>query len=401
MNLQTLSSFHFVLGLIVVSALFGFGALLKAKSAFPEFRRVVIMASVYVLGAGILVLADRFVWAILGLELVCGTCACLLMMERAKVGAEAVLKFVCLHSVGTALVMAGLGIVCLVVGPVNLASVATSAVSDATTLRLGCVIVLVGLLCKAGAAPFHQWVPDTLQASDPALGSIIGVSYRVAALYLLSRWVIWSMQFEGVAPSTKLLLIIASVSSMVLGGLLLLPQSSLRRLLAYWTLPSIGLILVSLTVAAGAWELAVSFLSFSLCFLGCYLVMDHLEVEMAVEDLQLFDLLGAGYRLPLGLLVILLGSALGMVPVMGTIHVLPLGPTLSLGVSYVVLPAYAVAIGFAAIKVLDFLQVVARPIGSDSRKRLEGRWALYGALACIVLLFAVGLRAGYLEQLVP
>jgi NADH-quinone oxidoreductase subunit N len=126
----------------------------------------------------------------------------------------------------------------------------------------GAVLVLVGLMFKAGGVPAHFWVPDAAQGSSGAAAAYLTTVPKVGALVAAFRLV---AQLPGTAEWGWLLAVLAT-ASMTLGNLAAYAQDDPRRLLGWSTVSQVGYALVPVAVV-GSTQLALPSL---LVFLAGY-----------------------------------------------------------------------------------------------------------------------------------
>jgi NADH-quinone oxidoreductase subunit N len=137
-------------------------------------------------------------------------------------------------------------------GSVRLADIRTAAVTQGSNilLVLGLALLVVGLLFKASVAPFHTWTPDVYQGAPTPVTAFMAACTKVAAfgailrlLYVAfgtSEWT-WRPLIYGVA-----------IVSMVVGAVLGLTQTDLKRMLAYSSIAHAGFLLTGVIgIASG------------------------------------------------------------------------------------------------------------------------------------------------------
>ncbi len=110
-------------------------------------------------------------------------------------------------------------------------------------MDLGMVILLVGFLFKISAAPFHFWSPDVYDGVPTIVTTYIAIVPKVSILGLFIDLV---SHMESIAHSWKIVFILSSFLSFVVGAVLGLTQYRIKRLLAYSTISHIGFILLGL-----------------------------------------------------------------------------------------------------------------------------------------------------------
>lgn len=176
----------------------------------------------------------------LPLYLMCG-----LARRRRLLSQEAALKYFLLGAFASAFFLYGLA---LIYGyadsvdlPVVLGSASTSGKSD-VLLYLGLGMLLVGLLFKAGIAPFHTWTPDVYQGAPTPVTAFMAACTKVAAFGAISR--VLYVGFNSTQWDWRPIIWAAAIASMVVGSVLGLTQTDIKRLFAYSAIAHGGFILV-------------------------------------------------------------------------------------------------------------------------------------------------------------
>jgi len=112
------------------------------------------------------------------------------------------------------------------------------------TLYTALTLVLVGLLFKLGAAPFHMWIPDVYEGSPTTITAFFAIVPKVVVLTLLFR--LFSYAMYDASEVVQNLLIVCSLLSMVVPTITALVQTRLKRLFAYSTVAHVGYILMGI-----------------------------------------------------------------------------------------------------------------------------------------------------------
>ncbi len=160
---------------------------------------------------------------------------------------EAALKYFLLGSLSSAFFLFGAALLYGFAGSVSLErigqAIGTVDVGEGLLLP-GVLMVMFGLLFKIGAWPFHNWVPDVYQGAPTPVTGFMAACTKVAAFGALLR-----LAYVGVAQSRWdwlfILWIVAGVT-MVVGAVLTVTQTDMKRLLAYSSIAHAGFILVGL-----------------------------------------------------------------------------------------------------------------------------------------------------------
>ena len=98
-------------------------------------------------------------------------------------------------------------------------------------LLLGVVLLGVGFAFKISAAPFHQWTPDVYQGAPLPVTAFMSVGTKAAAFAMILR--VFDYALPSMGADWQALLAFVAAASMVVGNLMAIAQTSVKRLLAY------------------------------------------------------------------------------------------------------------------------------------------------------------------------
>jgi NADH-quinone oxidoreductase subunit N len=166
-----------------------------------------------------------------------------LARRRRLLSQEAAVKYFLLGAFASAFFLYGLALVYGATGSVRLSAIRDAAVTEGgdTLLVLGLGLLIVGLMFKASVAPFHTWTPDVYQGAPTAVTAFMAACTKVAAFGAVLRLLYVAF---GTADWTWRPLIYAlAIVSMVVGAVLGLTQTDLKRMLAYSSIAHAGFLL--------------------------------------------------------------------------------------------------------------------------------------------------------------
>ena len=175
----------------------------------------------------------------LPLYLLCG-----LARRRRLLSQEASLKYFLLGAFSSAFFLFGAALLYGYAGSVRLSGIADGdhpAVRHGRPAALGVALVSVGLLFKVGAVPFHSWTPDVYQGAPTPVTGFMAACTKVAAFGALLR-----LFYVGVAGSRwdwQPVLWAVAILTMVVGSVIAITQTDIKRLLAYSSIAHAGFIL--------------------------------------------------------------------------------------------------------------------------------------------------------------
>ena len=157
-------------------------------------------------------------------------------------------------------------------------------------------LILVGIGFKVSIVPFHFWAPDVYEGAPTPVAGFLSTASKAAGFAVLVR--LFFVAFPNFAPSWALALAILSAVSMTVGNLLALPQSNIKRLIAFSSISHAGYALIGVVAASQLGAASVVF------YLAAYILTNLLAfgIVMAfsrvtgVEDLK--DFSGMSRRSP-------------------------------------------------------------------------------------------------------
>ena len=221
---------------------------------------------------------------------------------------EGALKFYLVGITSTAITLLGIS---LLFGMAQTTNIAELGAADPTPLStLGMLLVLSGLGFKIGVVPFHMWVPDTYQGSGTPFVSLLSVAPKLAgfavfSLIFLQGLGTWSRDWIPVIAALSLVTILV-------GNLLALPQTDVKRLLAFSGVAQIGYMLMAFASAnaEGLGVLLFYAAGYTVTNMGAFLIVQALAAAGGDDSIDSFD--GLAQRAPglaLSMLLFLLSLA--------------------------------------------------------------------------------------------
>jgi NADH-quinone oxidoreductase subunit N len=275
-----------------------------------------------VLGMMIMVSANTFLVAYLGLELLALSLYPMVAFDRdSKAGAEAAMKYFVLGALGSGMLLYGISMVYGGTGALDFPTVAASVADqglDNKVLVFGLAFVVIGVAFKFGAVPFHMWVPDTYQGAPTSVVLFLSSAPKIAAFALAIRLMVDGL--GGLHADWQGMLIILAVLSMGLGNLVAIAQTNLKRMLAYSTISHVGFIFLGLIAGTAQGYAAAMFYAivYALMAAGAFGVLLLLS-RKGFEAENLDDLKGLNERDSwyAAMMALLMFSMAGVPPTVG------------------------------------------------------------------------------------
>ena len=170
-----------------------------------------------------------------------------LSRRRRLLSQEAAIKYFLLGAFASAFFLYGVALLYGYAGSVDLFDILqaqNSSTQSDILLFLGFGLLLVGLLFKAGIAPFHSWTPDVYQGSPTPVTAFMASCTKIAAFGAIIR--VLYVGFSVSAWNWRPIVWGVAIASMVVGAIVGLTQTDLKRILAYSSIAHAGFILVGL-----------------------------------------------------------------------------------------------------------------------------------------------------------
>ena len=196
----------------------------------------------------------------LPLYLLCG-----LARRRRLLSQEAAMKYFLLGAFSSAFFLFGVAMLYGFSGSVSLAAIASAASSNTsggTLLYAGVALVGLGLLFKIGAVPFQSWKPDVYQGAPTPITALMASCTLVSAFGALLR--VFYVAFGTLTWDWRPFMWVVATLTMVVGAIIAITQTDVKRLLAYSSIAHAGFVLTGVIAASAAG------LSGSLFYLAVY-----------------------------------------------------------------------------------------------------------------------------------
>ncbi len=276
-----------------------------------------------ILGMSVLTSAYNFLTLYLGLELMSLPLYAMVALMRDKSQPiEAAIKYFVLGAIASGFILYGMSMVYGATQSLNIHMIAQSVSmvppSQLYILVVGLVCMIAGIAFKLGAVPFHMWVPDVYDGAPTAVTLFITVAPKIAGFALLIRILVDAM--PGMYLQWQELLITLAVLSMLLGNLVAISQTNIKRMLAYSTIAHAGYMLLGLASASPDGFAASMFYTifYAIMSMGAFGMLT-LMTQKGVDVKSIDDLRGLSKRNPwlAFIMLLILFSMAGIPPTVG------------------------------------------------------------------------------------
>jgi NADH-quinone oxidoreductase subunit N len=304
--------------------------------------------------------------------------------KRSAQSWEAALKYYLFGGMSAAFLLFGFSLLYGLSNSTNLTQIAAAIHGPALNPLLVIAIgtTAIGLGFKVAAVPFHFWAPDVYQCAPAPSAAFIASGSKIASFFIFFQ--VMALGFAGAEGTAVLphlvrgwvpVLALMAASSMLLGNLVAIRQTSLRRLLAYSAIAHAGYMLLAIVAHTEQSLAALLYyvVTYALATLGTFGVIAVVEQQKGGDKLSNFDGLGRQAPVLSFCLAIFILSLAGIPPLAGFfgkfylfVTVLASSPG-SMGLLWLVI----LAIAMSAVSLYYYLRVLKRvyvaplPAGTD------------------------------------
>jgi NADH-quinone oxidoreductase subunit N len=329
----------------------------RLKRDYGEVYALIMFATVGMLLLGA---ANDMISIFLGLETMSVCLYVLTGLVREDEGAvESALKYFLLGAFSTGFFLYGIALMYGATGTMTLPAMAQAELATATTQLLfwgGLALFLVGFFFKVSAAPFHMWTPDVYQGAPTPLTGYMSTASKAAAFASL----ILVLYHAVPGGEATLVLAVVAVITMVVGNVMALAQTNVKRLLAYSSIAHAGYVLVGLAAGTSAGYSGALFylLVYAVMNIGAFGVMGLLEWDEKQGRTQsLSSLAGVGEQRPVlaSTMAVFMFSLIGFPPFGGFIGKYAVfAPAVDAGLTWLVL----IGVLMSALSAYYYLRIV-------------------------------------------
>jgi NADH-quinone oxidoreductase subunit N len=352
-----------------------------------------VLALTSLLGIFVLISANSLLTIYIGVELMSLSLYAMVAFDRDNgTAAESAMKYFVLGAIASGMLLYGMSLIYGLNGTLKLDDLADKAVgAPSLGMILGLVFVVVAVAFKFGAVPFHMWVPDVYTGAPTGVTLFLSTVPHFAYFALAFRLLAHGLGSTG--DAWQHMLAPLAVLSMVLGNVVAIAQTSLKRMLAYSAIGNVGFILLGFVAGTpegyqAALYYSIAYVLMTLGSFGVLVLASRQGFE--AEDLDQFK--GLYKRDPLLALAMmcLMFSTAGIPPFIGFWAKFNIFQALwQTGHYWLILIAAAVSV----VGVFYYLRVVRLmyfdppgdlPIGPSSGKAVRAVLALNG-IAVLIL----------------
>ncbi len=302
---------------VAVALLYSRGYLIDRGILRGEYY---VLALTALLGIFVLVSANSLLTVYLGVELLALSVYAMVAFDRdSGLSAEAAMKYFVLGAIASGALLYGMSLIYGLTGTLDLGELALR-LNTPTSLGvvMGVTFIVVAVAFKLGAVPFHMWLPDVYEGAPTSVTLFIGTVPKLAYFALALR--LLAQGLAGLTLEWTQMLEVLAVLTLVVGNVVAIVQTNLKRMLAYSTIANVGFIVLGFVAGtADGYAAALYYtLVYVLVALGSFGVI-LLASRKGFEAERLEDYKGLHQRDPLlaFAMMLLMFSTAGVPPLVG------------------------------------------------------------------------------------
>jgi NADH-quinone oxidoreductase subunit N len=308
-------------GAAAMTILLSMGYLKREGIDLGEYYAFILLA---VCGMMVMVSASDLITVFLGLELMSIPFYVLAGFKRFEAKSlEASAKYFILGSFSSGILLFGISLLYGLSGTTNLEALAGHLRGEEIgnpAWILAMILLVVGFGFKVAVVPFHMWTPDVYEGAPTPVTAFLSVGSKAAGFAVFLR--VFVEALGGIQPDWRLLLILLAVVTIVLGNVVALVQTNIKRMLAYSSIAHAGYAIIGLIVGdrLGIVSLMVYMGVYAFMTLGAFGVVMLLR-RGGVEGDEIADFAGLAKknRLAAFAMLIFMFSLAGIPPTAGFI----------------------------------------------------------------------------------
>ncbi|MGH0035890.1 MAG: NADH-quinone oxidoreductase subunit N [Myxococcota bacterium] len=229
-----------------------------------EYYALILLSTA---GMFVMVTAVDLIAVFMGLELMSVPIYALAGFDRRKLRSnESGIKYFLIGAFASAILLYGMALLYGATGHTGFAGLSAGFDPDSALAMAGLGLVLVGFTFKIAAVPFHQWTPDVYEGAPTTVTAFMSVTVKLAAFVVLLRFL--ELAVPGRGASVGDVLWGLSALSMVVGNVMAVIQTNVKRMLAYSSVAHAGYVLVGFVAGTPGAHSAILFYLLAYVFMN-------------------------------------------------------------------------------------------------------------------------------------
>jgi NADH-quinone oxidoreductase subunit N len=237
---------------------------------------------------------------------------------------EAGLKYLILGGISSALLLYGISLIYGLTGTTFLTEVKTTLIvrflstgNIGPALVLGFIFMIAGFGFKLALVPFHMWVPDVYEGAPTPITAFLSVASKAAGIAAFLR--VFFQSFLIFQVDWVLLMAVLASLAMIIGNIIALLQTNIKRMLAYSSIAQIGYILLGVVAATSRGVASVAFYTFVYLFANMGAFITAIAFSNNTGSDRIKDYAGLSRRSPAlaAMMAVFMLSLVGIPPLAG------------------------------------------------------------------------------------
>ncbi|WP_461115951.1 NADH-quinone oxidoreductase subunit N [Spirosoma jeollabukense] len=238
------------------------GSFMESEEAQPAEYYALILFSL--VGAVMMITFENLIMLFVGVEILSVAMYVLTGSDKRNLRSnEAALKYFLMGAFTTGIMLFGMALLYGATGSFTVAGIGAYAANPQAGLSLllyvGFLMLLIGLLFKVSAAPFHFWTPDVYDGAPTVFTAFMSTVVKTAGFAALFR--LLYVSFDGVYSFWWTILAIITAITLVIGNITAAYQNSFKRMMAYSSISHAGYLLIGLAALGAQTKQAIVFYS--------------------------------------------------------------------------------------------------------------------------------------------
>ena len=294
-----------------------------------EYYALILLST---LGMMLMAAATDLISLFVALELTSISLYVLVGFLKDRKSTEASLKYLLLGALSSAILLYGMALIFGFTGETQLGEIAQvlqamspAALLASPALLMGIVLMIAGFGFKIAAVPFQMWVPDVYEGAPTTVTAYLSVASKAAGFAIILRIFFSAFDLPWLSQNWGMIFAVLAVISMIIGNVVAIPQTNIKRMLGYSSIAQAGYLMVGLATLGfspaadvlGQSVIMFFLVSYALTNLGAFIAV--IAISSKLDSDQIADYAGMGKRAPVLALALTfcLISLIGMPPAAG------------------------------------------------------------------------------------
>lgn len=291
----------------------------KEESSLTDHFGLVLFA---LAGAVVMVSYTNMTMLFLGIEILSISMYILTGSHKDDLNSnEAAFKYLIMGAFATGFLLFGIALIYGSTGSFNILEIKDYISSHAGAIPaifyVGVLLMLIGLLFKVSAAPFHFWAPDVYQGAPTVVTAFMATIVKTAAFGAFLR--LFSTSFVGISSEWTSIVTVVAALTLLVGNITAVMQSSTKRMLAYSSVAHAGYMLLALLAVNGYSTGSILFysLAYSVGSIGTFCILGIVAGAKGSDVVESFNGLGKSNPFMAFVMTVALLSLAGIPPTAG------------------------------------------------------------------------------------